>query len=88
MNETHETIAEEGGEAGKPAQAHQAEQRRWELLHEAIRYIPRRHRIGWYHALARRHNTPLTTTPTQAETDYLAWSHQRHTTPTTKRAKP
>jgi hypothetical protein len=88
MKQTRETIAEEGGAEEDPAQAHRRQERIDDLLLAAIKHIPKRHRLGWYHTLARRHNTPLTTTPTQAETDYLAWSHQRHTTPTTKRAKP
>lgn len=81
MISTHETIAVEGGAEEEPARAHWAEQRRYDLLHQAVKHIPKAHRIGWLHALARYAGCPLTPTPGPAELAYLTWSEQRHTNP-------
>lgn len=81
IKSTCETIAVEGGAEEEPARAHWAEQRRYDLLHQAVRHIPKAHRIGWLHALARYAGSPLTPTPGPAELAYLTWSEQRHTNP-------
>ena len=88
MKTTCETIAVEGGAEDRnnpqptPAQRYEAEQRTADLLYQAIRHIPRRHRLGWFHAIARASHQPFTLSPTRAERDYLAWSQQRLAGPT------
>lgn len=73
-----------GGAEVEPAIAHRAQERRYDLLLAVVKHIPKRHRIGWLHALARRYVTPFTAEPTAAELDYLAWSEARHTSPKAK----
>ena len=81
MKRTCETIAVEGGAEGKPAVAEAIQNRIYDLYREVVRYIPRKHRIGWYHALARYTGKPFTAAPTAAEHAYRAWSKARHTNP-------
>ena len=78
VKQTCETIAVEGGaEAKTPQQQHQAAEAAYELLHQAVRTIPRRHRLGWYQATARTIGQPISDQPSQNELDYHAWSQRQ-----------
>lgn len=81
--QNREIIAVEGGADGKTQQ--DAWHNTCHLIWLAIRTIPKRHRLGWWQTTLRCSSRPLTSHPTQAETDYLTWSAHKHTPPTTRR---
>ena len=66
-----------GGAEANPKTQHEVQQRVFDLLLRAVRQVPKRHRTGWYAALARYAKRPLTPEPNAAELAYYAWSAKR-----------